>query len=165
MMAHALPRDMAIICTYDSRLTLINPLSEIRSQPDAARSALSNSLDLLLDQRLAEWALNPDGEDRNGMPLWHSMFARTDFEVMATQLEDLFGVWLSLLLPDQRQGEELSAMTERAATLASRLRAHHVTPANLSTAEINETRALLAALRKELAALQAVAPASEETGQ
>ncbi|QCF25059.1 imelysin family protein [Hydrocarboniclastica marina] len=32
-----------------------------------------------LAQTLARWRSQPSGEDNNGMPLWHSAFARTDF--------------------------------------------------------------------------------------
>lgn len=46
---------------------------------------------------MAAWRENPDGEDRNGMPLWHSAFARTDFSELNAEFE-----WLrEHLLPEE----------------------------------------------------------------
>lgn len=40
-----------------------------------------------LQLNLQAWLENPEGEDRNGMPLWHSAFARTDFAELSAELE------------------------------------------------------------------------------
>lgn len=40
-----------------------------------------------LAARLTTWEQNPDGEDRNGMPLWHSAFARSDFAELKAELD------------------------------------------------------------------------------
>lgn len=166
MLAHGLNRDMAVVCVHSNRLALMHALSEVRSQPEVALASLTDALEVLVDTKLAEWERNPQGETRNGMPIWHSRFARTDFEIMALQVEDIHGLWLSTLLPDAAPDRETAdRLADQARALTASLRTHHETPANISPETIGQTRALAQVLREGLEGLLPEQAASEEAGQ
>ncbi|WP_166258951.1 imelysin family protein [Marinobacter salicampi] len=94
LIAHALPRDASILCVHSNRLELMHSLSERLGEPSSQRQAVAEALTVLIDRPLAEWQSHPDGVDRNGMSIWHAMFAKTDFERMAMQLQALRTDWL-----------------------------------------------------------------------
>lgn len=146
LIAYALPRDVAQLCAYNNRLALTRALATVAKSPAQSRDSLATALDVLIDQPLAQWQANPEGEDRNGMPIWHASFARSDFAFMNAQLMAWHGTWLPLVLTEQAPAE-MSAQVE---ALSQRLSALDEAKALPAEENLAEARRLLAELSASL---------------
>ncbi|MDX1635548.1 MAG: imelysin family protein [Marinobacter sp.] len=162
LIAFALPRDVARLCAYNNRVALTQALAAVAAEPGQAGESLAEALDVMIDQPLARWQANPTGEDRNGMPVWHSAFARSDFDFLRSQLVAWHGTWLPELLPERAT----ATLTERVEALSQRLEALAGTDGLPGMERVSEARSLLAQLRAELTADETASPeGSEEAGQ
>ncbi len=162
LIAHALPRDAAQLCAYDNRLALTRALAAVAAEPGVARDSLATALTVLIDQPLARWQANPEGEDRNGMPIWHSSFAKSDFALMKSQLTAWHGTWLPLLMP-----EPPGDVTAQVEALTLRLDGLADSGGLPEQTLVAEARERLAALAESLAegGNAAARQVSEEAGQ
>lgn len=163
LVAHALSRDTTQLCAHNNRLALVNALATVAATPAEASRALDSALETLLDQPLALWQAYPEGEDRNGMPIWHSPYARSDFQWLKAQLAAWHGTWLELLLPAAAS----AGFTEQVEALGQRLDALDGSVPEPDPALVSEARALVVELRQSLAAATAASQGedSEEAGQ
>lgn len=162
LIAHALPRDMAQLCAYNNRLALTQALAAVAAEPGLAKESLATALTVLIDQPLANWQANPEGEDRNGMPVWHSSFSRSDFEFMNAQLAAWHETWVPLLLP----GSVSADLQERVEALSLGLEALAGTGALPEPGLVEEARKLLAGVEEALSGDEPPGPpASEKAGQ
>lgn len=175
LIAFALPRDLATICTRGNQWVLTQALASVQNNRDVAIVSLQDTLTGLIDQQLAMFERHPDGEDEKGEAIWHSGFARSDFEAMKAQIDALRQDWLGLWLPDltppgNDAGEQNSPLASKFETLSNRLQTHDNNRETLNRKDIADTRAILADLHAMLTELNKTKnrkadPTSEKAGQ
>ncbi|MEX0605656.1 MAG: imelysin family protein [Marinobacter sp.] len=124
LIAHRLSRDARVHCPAAGLETLMRDLTLLADNKALARQAIARALETLIEPRLSAWQNNPGGEDRNGMPVWHAPFAKTDFTEMASQVDALQTRWLTALMPDAREAESDNTLENRFSALAERLNQH-----------------------------------------
>lgn len=167
LVAHALPRDAATLCTAAQVRALSTELTGLASRPEALKQAVSDTLAQVVEQPLEAWKANPDGEDRNGMPIWHSPQAQSDFEDLKVQLDSLTGHWLPPLLgtPEPGWAQALEPGVEK---LAERLPALGEGKQQRTPDIIGKLQARLAELQSRLRqddSGQAVTPADRKASE
>jgi hypothetical protein len=84
-MVALLSLDLADTCPLTTQPRWLSTLAEQLDENIRRRHTMIWWLETLTGQ-LNAWQQNPQGEDRNGMPLWHSAFARTDFAEIDAEL-------------------------------------------------------------------------------
>lgn len=165
LVAHALPRDAATLCSAGQVRTLSTELTGLASKPKTLKQAVSGTLEQLVEQPLEEWKAHPDGEDRNGMPIWHSPQAQSDFEDLKVQLDSLARRWLPALsgTPEPGWAQALEPAVEQ---LAERLPALGEGKKQRTPDIIGKLQARLSELQGRLRlddAGQGVTPADRQT--
>ncbi len=147
LIARALPRDSADLCAPGQVQVLAAALNEMAGNPEALQRALLATLEHLVRQPLSAWKAHPEGEDGNGMPLWHSPRARTDFAEMNIQLTGLAQQWLPVLAPSSEPD-----LTKPLATALDRFAGQLPSPGNSKAQPAPEN---IADLLEQLKSLQA----------
>lgn len=161
LIAHGLNRDAGMHCPPAGLIPVMSELTRLKGSEDSAKQAIAEVLGALIEPRLSAWQTNTVGEDRNGMPVWHAPFAKTDFTEMSAQVNALRTQWLPALAPNAADADSRSVLEERFAVLAERLDQHAAAGSNQTVDDITHTRDELNAL---LAALSP-APQREESSQ
>lgn len=146
LIAHALPRDARDLCAPGQVEALSKALSERADNPKVLKKALVTTLDHLIAKPLAAWKTNPDGEDRNGMLIWHSPLAHTDFVEMKAQLNSLTQQSLPMLVPSP-EPPWAKALTTALGQLADRL-------TSLGDSKSQRTPEVIARLQEQLKMLE-----------
>jgi hypothetical protein len=177
LVAFALSRDMAQICSPEAQAILVQALAKVRQHPGDAIASVNSALDSLVGQKLATVEKQVAQGDQNDPSAWHAPFARADFQVMQAQVEELERRGLILLLPQllpdgQTASDSPTPLLTRFQVLAQRLRAHDENVVTVEADEISATRDAFARLENALIALRKAEEkqggersASEETGQ
>lgn len=161
LIAHGLNRDAGMHCPPAGLMSLMGELTRLSGNEASAKQAIAGTLEVLIEPQLSAWQNNPDGENRNGMPVWHAPFAKTDFTEMSAQVTALGTQWLPVLVSDASDTDTRSALEERFAVLAERLDQHAAAGDNQTVDGITHTRDELNVL---IAALSPP-PQLEKSGQ
>ncbi|MGP4844807.1 imelysin family protein [Marinobacter sp. 1Y8] len=137
----ALKKDTAALCQAPNQAHLIQGLATLAKQPTKAITRLERQLADTVGRSLDAWAKNPEGEDRNGMPLAHSPQALTDFEELAAITSVMGRDWLPMLAPDST--EAATAISKQLESLTAQLEAIdlHQTPSAEGLAAAKQTLA------------------------
>lgn len=140
LIAHGLNRDAGTHCPPGGLESLMGELTRLSGNEASAKQAIAGVLAALIEPQLSAWQNNPGGADRNGMPVWHSPVAKTDFTEMSAQVIALQSQWLPALVLNASDAEARSALEERFAALAQRLDQHAAAGSNQTGDAITHTR-------------------------
>ncbi|WP_148861689.1 imelysin family protein [Marinobacter fonticola] len=141
LIATALQRDIQPLCQPQNQAHLIAGLARLHQAPPKAAVRLERTLANTVGTALAAWAKNPEGEDRNGMPVGHSPQARTDFSEYSAVVNALKATWIPILLAEKEEAREKAS--EALATLATKLDAIDPQQKPIDTAALAEARVAL----------------------
>lgn len=140
LIAHGLSRDAGRLCPLAGQEPLMNDLTLLTKNEARAKQAITGALEALIEPKLSAWQNNPEGEDRNGMPVWHAPFAKTDFTDMSVQVAALRTQWLPALAPNDPDADSRKALEEQFSVLSERLEQHAEAGSNQTVDGITHTR-------------------------
>lgn len=141
LIATALERDTQPLCQPQNQAYLMTELANLSESPAKAAVRLERTLAGTVGDALSRWSQNPEGEDRNGMPVAHSPQARSDFAEYSATLNYLRNTWLPILLKGEEEG--LTEAQQSLETLAHKLAAIDQGEKPLDQAALTEARAAL----------------------
>ncbi|WP_166266308.1 imelysin family protein [Marinobacter caseinilyticus] len=125
LIAHRLTRDVAVLCQPNSQTHLMAELTTVVQHRADLLNASRRALKTMVQSPLSQWSAHPDGEDRNGMPIWHAPLARSDFDNMRTQVAALNDHLLPLMFAaGNMEPKVLESLTATFSALDQRLDAH-----------------------------------------
>lgn len=140
LIAHGLNRDVRMHCPPAGLESLMGELTLLTGSVASAKQAIAGALEALIGPQLSAWQNNPHGEDRNGMPVWHAPFAKTDFTEMSAQVAALQTQWLPALMPNASDADARNALEGRFSVLVGRLDKHAEAGNNQTVDGITHTR-------------------------
>ena len=141
LIATALHRDTQSFCQPQNQAYLMTELAGLSESPTKAAVRLERTLANTVGDTLARWSQNPEGEDRNGMPVAHSPQAQSDFAEYSSVTSYLRNTWLPILLKDKE--DALEEAQQSLETLESTLAAIDQSQKPLDQAALTEARAAL----------------------
>ncbi len=140
LIAHGLNRDVGTLCPLAGQEPLMSKLALLSKNEARAKQAIAGALEAVVEPKLSAWQNNPEGEDRNGMPVWHAPFAKTDFTSMSVQVTALRTQWLPVLAPHDPEADSREALEERFSVLSERLGQHAEAGSSQTVDGITHTR-------------------------
>ncbi len=141
LIAHGLSRDVGRLCPPAGQEPLMSNLTLLSKSEGRAKQAIAVALEALIEPKLSAWQNNPEGEDSNGMPVWHAPFAKTDFTGMSVQVNALRTQWLpALLAPNDPDADSRKTLEQRFSVLSERLGQHAEAGSDQTVDGITRTR-------------------------
>lgn len=159
LIATALERDTRPLCAPQNQAYLMTELAGLSESPAQAAVRLERTLADTVGDALARWSQNPEGEDRNGMPIAHSPEARSDFAEYGAMISYLRNTWLPILLKDNE--EALVEAQQSLETLESKLAVIDQGQKPLAQASLTEARTALTEFSEGLTELAFEGQAAE----